>query len=300
MERFEKMILPVIVGPTCIGKTSLALEISKKIGCDILSIDSRQVFKELDLGTGKYKGDKEVHKKDGYWEVDGVKIWGYDILNLNEELNVIKYCEFAKKIIEDYSHKNQKLIATCGTGFYLDFLMGNINFNFINEERKKELQSFSIDKLLEIFHSFENYPIIDENNKPRIVTSILSLENTSNEVLKFEILDCNFKLLNLKIPRNVLYKNADEFVEEIFSKDVLNEFKTNFEKYGDVKPLQGIIYKELSLLNEKKIAETQAKDLTKFSLHRYIKRQETYFKKFTFELSSENREQVSEKIQELL
>ena len=135
------MKVPVIIGPTCTGKTSLALKIAGEVGCDILSIDSRQVFKNLDIATGKYKEDLEIKKYNEYWEISGIKIWGYDLFEVNEELNVIKFCNFAKKIIEQYKNENKKLIITCGTGFYLNFLLGNIEYNEIDVNRKKELNN---------------------------------------------------------------------------------------------------------------------------------------------------------------
>ena len=65
------MIIPVILGPTCIGKTSLALRIADEVKADILSIDSRQVYRELDIGTGKFKSNDDVKKYNGYWEING-------------------------------------------------------------------------------------------------------------------------------------------------------------------------------------------------------------------------------------
>lgn len=294
------MILPVIVGPTCTGKTSLALEISKKIGSDILSIDSRQVFKYLDIGTGKFKDRAQISKHEGYWEIDGIKVWGYDFLNPNEELNVIKYCDFAKKIIEKYSSENKKLIATCGTGFYLDFLMGKIEFNDISEDRKLELQNLPLEQLRGILHSYENYPKVDENNKPRIITAILSIENKDLVKQKFEIKNCDFRLLNLNFDREILYKNADSFVEEIFQKDVISEYKKVLSDFGKSRILEGLIYKEIELLVNNKISEKEAKELIKYSIHKYIKRQETYFKKFEFLNSINTREEVAEKIYNLI
>ncbi|NBO36804.1 hypothetical protein EBU91_04645, partial [bacterium] len=120
------MKIPVILGPTCSGKTSLALEIAKELNWDTLSIDSRQVFKDLDIGTGKFKEESDVQKFEGYWEVEGVKIWGYDVYNLDYELNVLKYCEFCREVIARYVNNKKGLIITCGTGFYLDFLMGRV------------------------------------------------------------------------------------------------------------------------------------------------------------------------------
>lgn len=293
------MLIPVIVGPTCIGKTSLALEIAKKTNSDILSIDSRQVFKKLDIGTGKFKDDIQVKKYNGYWEVDGVKIWGYDIFDLNEELNVIKFCNFAKDIILKYKSENKKIIATCGTGFYLDFLMGNIFYNDVSEERKKELQNKSIEDLLLILNGFKNVPEIDKKNKLRVITAILNIESKS-EKNNFMIEGIEFVLFHLSDKRENLYTNADNFVESIFQQDIVEEYQNLFSEFGKVRSLEGLIYKDISKIINLSVSQEEVKSIIKFSLHHYIKRQETYFKKFKFYLSTSDRKEVFENIVNIL
>jgi len=279
------MIIPVILGPTCIGKTSLALEIAKEKGADILSIDSRQVFKHLDIVTGKYKDDLQVKKFEGYWEVDGVRIWGYDIFEPNEELNVLKFCEFAKKVIEEYKDGNKKLIATCGTGFYLDFLSGKIGFSDIDEKRKSELQ-------------FNGE--VDLNNNLRIITKILDLES-GNKKFRFDVGNTvSFKIFYLNSDRKALYANSDQFAEEIIKKGAIDEFRINFEKYGDCKSLNGLIYKEISNYLKGIFNELGMNSKIKFSLHAYIRRQQTYFNKMEIFFSSTDRKDIAVKIKEIL
>jgi tRNA dimethylallyltransferase len=293
------MIIPVILGPTCIGKTSLALEIAQEIGADVLSIDSRQVFKNLDIVTGKYKDNLEVKKDNGYWEVLGVKIWGYDIFEPNEELNVLKYCEFAKQVIEKYRDSNRKLIATCGTGFYLDFLTGKIEFNEIDEARKSELHLKTNLELREILKNLNFTGEIDLNNNFRIITKILNLES-GNLKEKFEISQVEFKLFYLNGARDILYSNSDKFTETILQNGAIEEFKINFEKYGSCKSLNGLIYKDISEYLEKKLSFEALLSKIKFSLHAYIRRQQTYFKKMTIEFSSFDRKDIAVKIKEIL
>jgi len=294
------MIVPVILGPTCIGKTSLALEIAKEKGADILSIDSRQVFKHLDIVTGKYKDDLEVKKFEGYWEINGVKIWGYDIFEPNEELNVLKYCEFAKKVIEQYKDTNKKLIATCGTGFYLDFLSGKISFSDIDKKRKSDLHTKNNLELREILKNLKFNEEIDLNNNLRIITKILDLESGSNK-FRFEVgNNITFKTFYLYADRATLYANSDIFAEEILKKGAIDEFRINFEKYGDCKSLKGLIYKEISNHFQGIINVQELSSKIKFSLHAYIRRQQTYFKKMTIVFSSTDRKDIAVKIKEIL
>jgi tRNA dimethylallyltransferase len=294
------VIIPVILGPTCTGKTSLALKIAKEKKANILSIDSRQVFIKLDIGTGKFKEKAEIKKFKGYWEIDGVRIYGYDFLEINEELNVIKFCEFAKKVIEDSIFSNQKLLITCGTGFYLDFLMGNISYNEINPERKTYLNSLNLEKLQKIFFSFENRPAVDEKNKVRLITAILTLENPNSKKHNFKIDNVEFRVFKIEESREVLFKNADAFVESILNGGVVEEYKRLYAEYGMQKPLNGLIYSDIhkfltGATSDKKTLEERIK----FSLHAYIRRQETYFKKINFDTSTKDRNLITEKISNL-
>jgi tRNA dimethylallyltransferase len=299
MEGIPKMILPVILGPTCTGKTSLALKIAQKVNADILSIDSRQVFKKLDIGTGKFKDKAEISKFDGYWEIDGIKIYGYDLLELNQELNVIKYCEYARSIIENHLLTNKKLILTCGTGFYLDFLMGNIKFNEIDSERKAYLNALSLEDVQKLFRSFESRLVVDEKNKVRLITAILNLENPKAIKHSFKIDGVEYKVFRVTDSREELFKNADNFAESIISEGVIAEFTELYKEYGPQKALDGLIYSDIAEYVSGKLNKNDLLDKIKFSLHAYIRRQETYFKKIKIEMSISDRNLIAEKITNL-
>jgi tRNA dimethylallyltransferase len=296
---FEKMIIPVIIGPTCIGKTSLALEVAKETGSDILSIDSRQVFRYLDIGTGKYKETQSIIKSSGNWEINGVKIWGYDVLNPNQELTVLKYCDFARQIIENYQKSSKRLIATCGTGFYLDFLSGKVGFNEIDPIRKKELHFKNINELKQILISLNPDVSVDWENKLRVITKILTLESAQPKI-NFKINEVEFKNLYLTAPRETLYKNADKFTEAILKNGVIEEYQRVLKEHGTSRALEGLIYKNIKDYIEEKILFEEMELQIKFSLHAYIRRQQTYFKKMNIYFTSEDRKDLAEKIKELL
>lgn len=269
------MKIPVILGPTCSGKTSLALEIAKQMNWDILSIDSRQVFKDLDIGTGKIKDDVEISKHEGYWEVDGVKIWGYDVYNLDYDLNVLKYCEFCRDLIYRYKKEDKGLIVTCGTGFYLDFLLGNISFNEIDYDKKRQLEKEDLTRLVEILQkqtTSKELATVDTKNKRRVITKILSLESSQIKT-RFRVEGIDFEIYLLKLDRKNLYENADNFVDFIIKKGVEKEFEKLHIIYPDAKAWGGLIYSEIKK-NERDMIQR-----IKFSIHSYIRRQETYMKK---------------------
>jgi len=296
------MNIPVIIGPTCSGKTTLALDICFKTGFDILSIDSRQVFKELDIGTGKFKDLANIKKDNGYWEIDGVKVWGYDIFELEDDLNVLKFLEFCKKVIYEYQKNEEGLVVTCGTGFYLDFLMGKISYSDIDLVRKKELESLNLKELQEIYLSHIKNPLvkvsntIDVSNKRRIITSILSIESKT-PLKSFELKGINFELFYLNPNRKSVYENSDLFVDNIISKGVVSEYINLSKIYPNSKAWDGLIYKQIrEYLKPNSFNEELLKEKMKFSLHSYIRRQETYFKKMNYKYKEIDKQSIFNRI----
>jgi len=282
--------IPVIIGPTCIGKTDLALKIAKETNSHIISIDSRQVFEGLDIGTGKVKSNSVIIKSPFMWSVDGIKIFGYDVYKPNEELNVIKYCELVRNLLEKFS--SDSFIITCGTGFYLNFLLGNLEYSQINMERKAELSELTIEELREIYLKFHDDKNIDLNNKPRIVTRILSLENPNKQKNKFIIKGIQFEIYYLTEEREILYQNADRFIDDIFSKNVVGEYLDTLNTYGEVRALLGIIYFQIGEYLHQKIDYSELILRCKYEMHAYIRRQQTYFNKLEVKVKTNDKDLI--------
>ena len=122
--------LLVICGPTATGKTDLALKLAKKFKGELVSADSRQVYRGMDIGTGKDlpQGAKWRRAKFsmGYYLVEGVKIWGYDLVDPKEEFSVGKYVKIAKKIIEDTRARKRLPVLVGGTGLYIKGIVDGI------------------------------------------------------------------------------------------------------------------------------------------------------------------------------
>lgn len=289
----KNRIVPVILGPTCVGKTDLAIKIAKETRASIISIDSRQVFEGLDIGTGKIKSNSNVSKAPFVWMVDGVKIFGYDVLKPNEEINVVKFCELIKNILEEFH--TERFIITCGTGFYLNFLMGNIEYSKIDSERKEELNSLSIQELLNIYKNYKDEKELDTNNKLRIITRILSLENTSKKK-KFKVKNTDFDVYYLTEEREILYDRADEFIDDIFFKNVVGEYLDTINLYGEVRALNGLIYSEIGNYLHQKITYEELIIKCKFDMHAYIRRQLTYFNKIKHKLKTNDRDLIFSEI----
>jgi tRNA dimethylallyltransferase len=116
--------LLVICGPTSTGKTTLAIALAKKFNGEIISADSRQVYKGMDIGTGKdipcgSKIKFPWFQKYGFYEISGAKIWGYDLADPRHEFNVAQYMKFSERIITDIVKRGKLPILVGGTGLYI-------------------------------------------------------------------------------------------------------------------------------------------------------------------------------------
>src|SRR3989344_5434520 len=120
--------LLIILGPTSTGKTDLGLSLAKKINGEVISCDSRQVYIGLDIGTGKLPNEEVlVQKNKGFWDLDGVSVWLYDIADpRSEDFTVKEYIEKAEKVIKKVIQKGKTPIIVGGTGFYLSGLIYGI------------------------------------------------------------------------------------------------------------------------------------------------------------------------------
>jgi tRNA dimethylallyltransferase len=133
--------LLVICGPTSTGKTILAISLAKKFNGEIVSADSRQVYKGLDIGTGKDlpKNAKIKYlwmKKFGFYEIKGIKIWGYDLADPRHSFSVSQYLRFAERVISDISKRGKLPILVGGTGLYIKGVVDGIPTAEIPKNKK--------------------------------------------------------------------------------------------------------------------------------------------------------------------
>src|SRR3989344_7906229 len=136
----------VICGPTATGKTKLGIFLAQKFNGEIISADSRQVYKYMNIGTGKE------------WD-DTVKIWGYDLVDPKENYSVSEYLKYAKTAIEDIHKRNKLPILVGGTGLYIKAVVDGIETINIpsNKELRKSLNNKEVDEL------FEKLAILDSS-----------------------------------------------------------------------------------------------------------------------------------------
>lgn len=286
--------IQVITGPTSSGKTSYALELCKKNNGEIISADSRQIYKHMDVGTGKLPIDKtanEVEKFDKYWIVDGIKIWMYDVVNPGEYYSVKNYKSDCIEIIDDVLSRKKTPIIVGGTGLYLDAILGKkTDFNVsANWDLRKTLEDKNVEELQDLIDPkiLDEMNNSDRNNPRRLIRKIEIEQNQNRKDVLFnelekgaELNEYNFSIKVLNFPRKVLYSRVDLWVDKIWDKLIVETEGLLKLGYGKTPQLNGIIYKTALNFINNLVSKDSAIERIKFDLHAYIRRQETWFSKY--------------------
>jgi len=176
--------LLVICGPTSTGKTTLAIALAERFNGELISADSRQVYKGMDIGTGKNlpagaKIKLPWFKKYGYYEVGGVKIWGYDLADPRHEFSIAQYIKFAERIISDIVKRGKFPILVGGTGLYIKGVVDGIATASIpkNNLLRKTLEGKAPEELFEKLAQMDSFKAgqmntSDRKNPRRLIRAI--------------------------------------------------------------------------------------------------------------------------------
>ena len=275
--------LIVLVGPTAAGKTALSIELAKKFNTEILSADSRQVFKEISIGTAKPTAD----------EMQGIPHHFIGSHSINENFNAGKFEQEAISLITSLFKKHNVLIMVGGSGLYIDAVCkGFDELPETDEDTRKKLnETFktqgleALQKLLKKYDP-DYYEKVDLKNPHRIIRALevstasgkpySSFRKSSPDKRNFKIIK-----IGLDMDRDLLYKKIDSRVEEMMKKGFLDEVKKILPYTLSPIPnsLNTVGYKELigHLKGEYNLKE--AIDLIKKNTRNFAKRQLTWFRK---------------------
>jgi len=280
----EKLL--IICGPTATGKTNLALKLAKKFNGEIVSFDSRQVYKGMDIGTGK--DIKGFEFKNGFYLVEGIKIWLYDLVNPDYQFNVADFIKEAKKIINDVWKRKRLPILVGGTGFYLQGLLEGVESLGILPDFKlrEELNSLSLINLQNKLKKLnpQRWEMMNDSDRknPRRLIRAIEVSLNKDKLKKEKPLKANLLKIGLKASLKDLYSLVNQRVDQRIKDGVEEEIKTLIDKGYDFKnSVLGttIGYKdwEFYFLGKKKKDEviTDWKNVE----HGYVRRQLTWFKR---------------------
>jgi len=275
----------VIVGPTASGKTKISIELAKRINGEIISADSMQVYKYMDIGTAK--PDEE--------ERAGIKHYLIDEIYPDEEFSVARFKELALKYINEILQKGKVPIVAGGTGLYINSLIYNINFSEtisdweLRESLKKEAEEKGNDFLHEKLRSIdpEAASRIHVNDIKRIIRAIEVYKHTNKPISYHQELsrqhppEHRFLLIGLRMDRERLYERINKRVDIMIERGLIEEVK-NLIKLGYDKntvAMQGLGYKEILAYLRGEMSLEDAIYILKRDTRRYAKRQITWFKR---------------------
>lgn len=277
--------LVILTGPTAVGKTSLSINLAKAINGEIISADSMQVYKGMDIGTAKVTSD----------EMDGIKHYLIDVIEPTEDFHVVKFKEMVESAINEIYAKGKIPIICGGTGFYIQAILYDIDFteNEIDKDYRKSLEEYAVKYGNEALHAKlkEIDPVSAENipaaNVKRVIRAIEYYNQTGeqfsvhNATQKEKNSPYNFAYFVLNDDRNLLYNRIDARVDKMIEDGLVDEVKTlvNAGVKKGMTAMDGIGYKELLDYLEGDGTLCDAIELIKKKSRNYAKRQLTWFRR---------------------
>lgn len=279
----DKLI--ILAGPTASGKTAVSIDLAKRIGGEIISADSMQIYRGMDIGTAKITAD----------EMQGVKHYLINVSDPKEDFNIVKFQNMVKCSIEEIKKNGHIPILVGGTGFYIQSVIYDINFDkeddngsirkVLEEEYDKMGADFMYEKLKKIDNiSAEN---IHKNNKKRIIRAIEyflinnALISEHNELQRKKTSPYDFRFFVLNPKRDILYDRINKRVDKMVEKGLVDEVKSLIESGISIDniSMQGIGYKEIVEYLEGNIPLDKAVESIKQNTRHMAKRQVTWFKR---------------------
>ena len=253
------MILAV-VGPTCVGKTKMSVELAKKYNAIIINADAVQVYKGLDIGSAKVRED----------EKDGVPHFLFDIKEVDEEYSIYDYQKDVRKLLEEYKDRN--IIFVGGTGLYLKSAL--YDYRLSSSDNRNDYSMYSNEELYKMVLEKDPNSKIHINNRVRM-ERFLDKEDITHvpPVVLYPHI-----LIGLTTDRDLLYERINNRVDIMIQNGLLNEVKSFYDRNIRTKPLMSAIgYKELYEFFDNKVSLNKAIDNIKKNSRHYAKRQYTFF-----------------------
>lgn len=282
----DKRPIVVLTGPTAVGKTELSIQLAKAINGEIISADSMQVYKKMDIGTAKIRPE----------EMMGVKHYLIDEFEPDEEFNVMKFKEYTDKYMNEIYEKGKIPILVGGTGFYIQAVLKDVEFK--EEESsdiRKELEEFANVHGPKALHERlaqidpKSAEVIHQNNVRRVIRAIEFYEQTGmkfsehNENEKQKQSPFNYVYFVLNQDRKILYDRIEKRIDIMMKDGLVEEVKSLISQgYGrDLVSMQGLGYKEIVAYLEGEITLEEAVYILKRDTRHFAKRQITWFKRET-------------------
>lgn len=273
----------VVAGPTASGKTAFAIREALKSGAEIVSADSVQVYRHMDIGTAKPTPE----------ERKCVRHHMIDVTDPNERFSVADYQRMANECIDEIASRGKGVIVVGGTGLYISALIYNIKYpdfavdHNYREKLIREADSGGLENLHKTLAQIDPAAAgkIHANDKKRVIRALEVYHATGRTISEHERVSRatppsrRFKLIGLDVPRDELYHRIDARVDAMFAAGLADEARSLFERYGAKGALLSAIgYKELLPYYNGECTFDEALQKIKMETRRYAKRQLTWFR----------------------
>ncbi|PTE79710.1 tRNA (adenosine(37)-N6)-dimethylallyltransferase MiaA [Staphylococcus gallinarum] len=281
-----KPFIIVLVGPTAVGKTEFSIELAKQFNGEIISGDSMQVYRHMDIGTAKISSD----------EMEGIPHHMIDILNPDEAFSAYEFKSRAEKLITEITGRGKTPIIAGGTGLYIQSLIHNYAFedeetisetdNKRVQEKMASLEPLSNEALHDYLAEFdpESAKAIHPNNRKRVVRAIEYYQKTK-KLLSSRKKNAQYTenydtlLLGIEMSRQTLYNRINNRVDIMLERGLIDEVKYLVEQgYESCQSMQAIGYKEIVPVIHNEMTIELATEKLKQHSRNYAKRQMTWFK----------------------
>lgn len=281
----DKPFLIVLVGPTAVGKTEFSIELAKKVNGEIISGDSMQVYKQMDIGTAKITQD----------QMSGIPHHMIDILEPDENFSAYEFKNRAQRLIKEITARGHVPIIAGGTGLYIQSLIYNYDFEdeTISEQKSleieaklSELDQLSNEELHQYLASFDEASAQDihPNNRKRVRRAIqyyLKTKKLLSSRKKVQQFTENYDtlLLGIEMSRDILYQRINKRVDIMLERGLVSEVQQLVDNgYETSQSMQAIGYKEIVPVIKQELSLDEATEKLKQHSRNYAKRQMTWFK----------------------
>ena len=280
-----KKPLIVLTGPTAVGKTKLSISLAKAVNGEIISADSMQVYKYMDIGSAKIRPE----------EMDGVPHHLVDVLMPDDEFHIVKFQQMAKAAMDEIYAKGKIPILVGGTGFYIQAITRDIDFTQAEQEDayRKELEEIAEEKGAEHLHNMlkEVDPKAAEeihmNNIKRVIRALEYFHQNGtpisqhNEEQRAQTTPYNLAYFVLNAPRDLLYKRIEKRIDDMVEEGLIEEV-TRLKEMGyerGMVSMQGLGYKEILTYLDEEYTLEEAIYVLKRDTRHFAKRQLTWFRR---------------------
>lgn len=280
-----KKPLIVLTGPTAVGKTKLSIALAKAVNGEIISADSMQVYKYMDIGSAKIREE----------EMQGIRHYLVDELLPEEEFHIVRFQQMAKAAMEEIYAKGKIPILVGGTGFYIQAVTRDIDFTEAEQDDgyRKELEALASEKGNEYLHRMleevdpKSAEEIHANNVKRVIRALEFYHqnhtpiSSHNQEQKEHTSPYNLVYFVLNAPRELLYERIDKRVDEMLEEGLVDEVRRLKEMgyHKGMVSMQGLGYKEILSYLEGEYPLEEAVRILKRDTRHFAKRQLTWFRR---------------------